>query len=180
MLFRSTGPNEPSTPANPDESKPMAAPAVRSGEDIDGRAAGGIDLNRAEAAAGSVITVRMGADHANQWVAAWLFSEPQLLGADWVQANSAGDLALTIPSTTPAGEHRVAVFDTKGAIIGWQAITITEAQATGGITTDRLAETGFNGDGAAPFVGAALLLLLAGGVLLARRRWTGHGLANGN
>ena len=171
-------PADPAEPSTPDSSKPTAAPAERSGADLGGSAAGGIDLNRAEVAAGSGITVRLGTDHANQWVAAWLFSEPQLLSGDWVQANSAGDLALTIPSRTPAGEHSVAVFDTSGAIIGWQAITITEAQPAGTITTDRLADTGFNGAGAAPFLGAGLLLLLAGGVLLARRRLRGHGLAD--
>ncbi|WP_139315989.1 LPXTG cell wall anchor domain-containing protein [Cellulosimicrobium sp. CUA-896] len=108
----------------------------------------------------------LGAEHADAWVAAWLFSEPTLLGGDWVRADAEGDLAVRIPAGTPTGEHRLAVFATDGTPIGWSSVEVEES--TGATPTDRLATTGSSTVWLLA-VAAAVLAVGAGAVLAARR-----------
>jgi surface-anchored protein len=149
----------PTVPVAP--SDPQAEPAGRSESSLEGIPAGGIILTPDEVRPGSVVTVSLGAAHANQRVAAWMFSAPVLLGATWSQADSSGRIAVTIPADTTPGEHRVAVFDDEGALIGWQWLTVLDASG-------RLAETGSTLGGAPLF--AAGLLLLGGLAALAAAR----------
>ncbi|GAB3401218.1 hypothetical protein GCM10027515_09620 [Schumannella luteola] len=158
--------------------KPGATPVARTGAELDGVDAGGVTLSASNVAAGSTVTIDLGAKAAGSWNAVWLFSTPQLLGGDWTAANADGRLAVTIPASTPAGAHRLAVFDAAGALVGWAALQVaaTPAAAEQAIATEAdraaLAATGVT---ASPYLAAALLLLLAGAaaVIVARRRRLG-------
>jgi hypothetical protein len=43
---------------------------------------------------------------------------------DWQQVNSQGYIKVKIPTTLPAGSHRIAAQDSRGIVFGWAPITI--------------------------------------------------------
>lgn len=146
-------PGQPSEPATPDVTgKPGAAPAARTGADLDGIAEGGLNT-AASTPRGGVIAVDLGEQNAGRWLALWLFSEPALLGGDWQQVGADGTVSVRVPDTTALGEHRIAAFGADGTVIGWSNLTVTAAEpaATGSLTP----------------TGADLTPLWAGGLLLA-------------
>lgn len=157
-------------PGDPDsgagQTEPEAAPASRTPDSLGDSVSGGITLSVRSVTAGSAVTVGIGAENAGSWNAAWLFSEPTLLTGDWVQANALGEFAVTVPADTAAGDHRVAVFDSSGELIGWETLTVTAAVAPGTVDVGDLAATG--GSSVLPTVTIALLLL-AGGMVIAMR-----------
>ena len=157
-------PPSPATPAAPDApiaSEPDGSPPARSAKDLGGVAAGGVTLSEDSVRVGSVVTVSLGAAHANARVAVWMFSTPALLGGTWSHADASGRVAVVIPADADPGEHRIAVFDSANALIGWQNVNVLDASG-------RLAETGQNLASAPVFGGG--VLLLAGIALLAMRR----------
>ncbi|MBN9141385.1 MAG: lamin tail domain-containing protein [Micrococcales bacterium] len=107
------------------------------------------------ARAGSTITVTIGASHAGEQVDGYVFSTPTALGTRTV--NAAGTIRLTIPVSLAPGDHRVAVYDASGALIGWFALAVTPAA---------LASSGADADGGLPLAAA---LLAAGAVLVGVR-----------
>lgn len=154
--------------------KPGDAPAAQTAGALEGIAAGGISVSTDAPQAGQVVTVEVGAERAGEWVAAWLFSEPVLLNGDWTQVAADGTIAVTIPADTEPGAHRLAVFDAEGAVIGWQQLQISAADAAGGGASGALATTGGSIDGG--WLGAAILLLLAGSsVFVVSRRMMRRG-----
>jgi surface-anchored protein len=157
----------PAQPGQPADAKPATAPAARTGAELDAVPAGGITPSTATPRQGEVVTIALGAQHADAWVAAWMFSTPTLLGGDWVRADAQGTLAVRVPADAPAGTHRIAVFAQDGSLIGWAAVEV--AEATGATPTDSLAVTG---SGVTPLLVVALLALAAGtgAVLLTRAR----------
>lgn len=157
-------PTDPGT--DPSGAKPDAAPADRTPADLDGTPQGGVDLSTSSPRQGQVVTVSLGAEHADAWVAAWLFSEPTLLGGDWVRADAEGDLAVRIPAGTPTGDHRLAVFAADGTLIGWTTVEVE--MSTGTTPTDRLATTGSSTVWLLAVAGA-VLVAGAAAVLVARR-----------
>lgn len=157
-------PTDPGT--DPSGAKPDAAPADRTPADLDGTPQGGVDLSTSSPRQGQVVTVSLGAEHADAWVAAWLFSEPTLLGGDWVRADTEGDLAVRIPAGTPTGDHRLAVFAADGTLIGWTTVEVEKS--TGTTPTDRLATTGSSTVWLLAAAGA-VLVVGAAAVLVARR-----------
>ncbi|WP_165962945.1 choice-of-anchor M domain-containing protein [Occultella glacieicola] len=179
----------------PPSGKPSEAPSDRSPADLGETPAGGIALDATSVAPGDFLRLGLGDAHAEAWVAAWLFSGPTLLGGDWLRATAAGSVTVQVPSDATAGEHRLAVFTSDGALIGWAELTVTGGgdgtggstgddtdSGTGADTGDRdagtddgtpvLATTGSSVHAAALTV--ALVLALAGAALLAvgRRRWS--------
>ena len=118
---------------------------------------GGITVPRV-VTAGQRITVGVGVARAGQNVSAWLFSTPTPLGTATV--STAGTFGATIPASMPAGEHRLAVTDANGAVIGWAPLTVRAGSA--------LAVTGTEVAGGA--VATALAAIVLGGLLLVRRR----------
>lgn len=159
-------PTDPGTP-RPNPGKPAAAPAARTGDDLSSVVAGGVTPSVTAPRQGQVISVQLGAEHANEWVAAWMFSTPTLLGGDWVQADATGTVAVRIPADAPAGAHRIAVYAADGTLIGWSAIQVAAADGT--VPTDRLAVTGSSPAGALGLI-AGLLVVGAGALVLSRRR----------
>lgn len=161
-------PTDPTTPAEPGTSdpKPAVAPAARTGQDLDGVPEGGLTLSTSSPQQGQVVTVQLGAAHADAWVAAWMFSTPTLLGGDWLRTDAAGAFAVRIPADAPVGEHRIAVFAADGTLIGWTTVQVDAA--TGATPTDSLAATGTT---PAPLVAVLVLMVVAGvgAVVLSRR-----------
>lgn len=129
--------------------------------------AGGISLGKATVSPGERLTIDLGAEHGQAWVAAWLFSTPTLLSGDWLQATSAGEITVHIPAEAELGKHRLAVFDACGSLIGWADLEVVHA-ANGQATAGDLAATG----SAVPLAILAIagFLVFAGTLLMNRRR----------
>lgn len=147
-----------------------ATPSTEPAETVaDGTPAGGIALDKGSVGQGGTVVITVGEEHAGEWIAAWLFSTPVLLGTDWLLVAPNGTVTVHIPATAAAGDHRVVVFDAAGALVGWQPLAVTAAGAGTG-TGDGLSKTGSELSPLA--LGGASLLLLAGGATLvaARRR----------
>lgn len=51
------------------------------------------------------------------WVGVYLHSDPVFAG--WFKPNSLGQIDVNLPGDLPAGDHRVVVLNTEGALIGW-------------------------------------------------------------
>jgi len=109
---------------------------------------------------GETIRVFVGVSHAGETVDVWIYSTPTYLGKAVV--GPTGYVTVTVPSSLPAGAHRIAVLDASGALIGWANVSVT---ASG------LAYTGLQVAG--PLWSAVLLLLLGGVLLTVRRRTRG-------
>lgn len=179
---------------DPVPSKPTSAPQPQTAASLAGGAVGGISASTTTPVAGTTLTVRVGegTSHANQWVAAWLFSAPNLLTPDWAQVSAAGTITVTVPVGTTPEAHRLAVYDATGALIGWQTLTVG-ALPDGGTPSDpdggqrpvkpvssetrdiALAATGAELGYSAAFAAGLLLLVGAGVLFAARRRRTAGG-----
>ncbi len=112
----------------------------------------------ATARPGQAVTVGVGSQLAGDSVEVWFYSSPVRIGAGAVTAS--GTITATIPADATPGEHRIAVYDAEGALIGWTGITIVAA--------DSLAMTGGGGAGGALIV--ALGMLIAGAAVFVLRR----------
>jgi hypothetical protein len=77
----------------------------------------------ASALPGSEIDVFVGTEFTGEFVSAFANSTPVVLG-DWQQVNSQGYIKVKIPTTLPAGSHRIAAQDSRGIVFGWAPITI--------------------------------------------------------
>jgi hypothetical protein len=77
----------------------------------------------ASAVPGSEIDVFVGTEFTGEFVSAFANSTPVVLG-DWQQVNSQGYIKVKIPTTLPAGSHRIAAQDSRGIVFGWAPITI--------------------------------------------------------
>ncbi|BDZ49022.1 hypothetical protein GCM10025867_12630 [Frondihabitans sucicola] len=139
---------------------PVAAPNPLPGDRLTAANRGDVS-GPARAAAGSSVTVAVGAAHAGEKVSAFLYSEPRSLGRVTVAAD--GTIRVAIPADVDPGAHRIAVYAADGTLLGWTPITITAA-ATAAAS---LAYTGSDPAGLA-LLGAGLLL--AGAGLAVRRR----------
>ena len=151
--------------------KPTNGPEDRSVADLGETPAGGIDLGAATVAPGDLLQVVLGAEHANTWTAAWLFSTPTLLADDWLLATGSGSITVQIPVDTALGDHRLAVFAPDGSLIGWANLTVaqpSDVDSGSAIGTGGLAVTG--GTLSIAAVGIAILLTFGGTLLVMIRR----------
>jgi 5'-nucleotidase len=82
---------------------------------------------------GDAIRVKVGAEHAGEWVSVWLHSKPQNLGGGWVQVPADGVLELTVPSDTGNGRHTLSVQDAAGHVIGWTTLMVKAGKPHHGI-----------------------------------------------
>ncbi|UPL13193.1 alpha/beta hydrolase-fold protein [Microbacterium galbinum] len=125
----------------------------------------------ATVAQGAPFDLSLGTDLAGATVDVYLFSDPAHLGT--LAASSAGIVQAIVPTDAALGAHRVAVYATDGALIGWAPVEVVAAPS-GGATApdDRLADTGADAGAIAPIALAASAAVLLGGgaALLARRR----------
>ncbi|WP_156837278.1 fibronectin type III domain-containing protein [Nesterenkonia alba] len=79
-------------------------------------------LGSGEITPGGEATVVVGEEFADQEATGVLFSDPVILGTETV--TSEGTVTYSVPSDVPAGDHRLAVYDTDGEIIGWTAVSV--------------------------------------------------------
>ncbi|MDQ1129345.1 lamin tail domain-containing protein [Microbacterium sp. SORGH_AS_0888] len=130
-----------------------AAPAESALTDA---ARGGV-TGPSSATPGETVTITVGTRYAGQTVFGWVFSTPIPLGSAVVSA--AGTASFALPTTLPAGAHRVVVTDSSGAVIGWTPVSVAALAATGG-------------DDTRGWVPASLVVVAVGAalVLLARPR----------
>jgi hypothetical protein len=109
---------------------------------------------------GQPVRIGVGDGHAGATLHPTLFSTPVYLGP--VTATSAGTILVTIPASTPAGAHRLAVLSADGSIVGWYAFQVVSPAAAPTALGD-------SGTAAVPALLAALTLLLAGAAALGIR-----------
>ncbi len=109
----------------PDPLKPQTPPKQQTAKTFDTPGSGTLGLNPATLKAGTTISVQLGATHAREWVALWLFSTPTLLGGDWIQLDNDGSTTVTIPNEMTAGEHRLAAYNAADQLIDWAPLNIT-------------------------------------------------------
>ncbi|MGG7507798.1 beta strand repeat-containing protein [Plantibacter sp. YIM 135249] len=126
---------------------------------------------------GSTVVVNVGAKHAGQFVGATVYSTPQWLG--WNLVDASGTVTLTLPEGLPAGDHRIAIVDASGALIGVATFTVTVTVNPDGTTTStaKLASTG--ADPVLPILGAALFLIAGAWLAVSARRRREQGVLIG-
>jgi len=113
---------------------------------------------------GSGISVQLDPALAGDTVHVWLFSTPTDLGEAIVGAD--GSIAVRIPASVPAGDHRLVVTDADGEIIAWTEIEVTAAQ----LPDSGLPATGGDARWQPLTVIGSLLALAIGAALLRRAR----------
>lgn len=119
---------------------------------------------------GRVVTVNVGAQHANEWIGVFLHSDPQFLG--WFLADALGNVTVTVPASV-TGAHRLSFVNAAGALLGWVPVSYQSAGGTGSVPGATGAAGGLSTTGGQDLFavgGVALLMLVSGGVLLAARR----------
>lgn len=121
---------------------------------------------------GDLAVLGVGTDYAGEWAFVYAYSEPTQLG--WQQV--AADGTVTVPTSgLEAGEHRFAVVDVDGALLGWAAAAVaaspsaTPSPAASGAPAPVAAEAG-PGIGVWALSGAVLVVGAALVVVLRRRR----------
>lgn len=108
---------EETPPATPTAS-PTATPVA---EDLTAQTRGQTQTP-AEATAGEPILVTVGDAHAGEYVNVVMFSTPRDLGEFLVAAN--GTILVTVPADVTAGDHRLAIYDGTGAVLGWDPVSV--------------------------------------------------------
>ncbi|WP_282851838.1 hypothetical protein [Gulosibacter sediminis] len=97
------------------------APSVK---DLTVDAEGGIEAP-GTVAPGDTIIVSVPEAKIGSTVTAVAFSEPQELGDLTITEDST--VALEVPADFPEGDHRLAIYDDEGEILGWQDVTVAAA-----------------------------------------------------
>ncbi|RUR01736.1 glycoside hydrolase domain-containing protein [Labedella endophytica] len=151
-----TDPTDPTTPGAP--SFAPSAPA-ETGDDLPEALRDRITVS----VSGRIAT--LGGLDPSSWHYVYVYSEPTALG--WVEADADGSATVTLPASVTAGEHRIAVLDDAGELMGWAEFTLAAGEDDGG-----LAVTG-GAVGWAAGVLAILLMALGATLVIARRRGLG-------
>ncbi|MFM9878344.1 MAG: carboxypeptidase regulatory-like domain-containing protein [Rhodoglobus sp.] len=143
--------------------RPGDAPAAVATADLTPAEEGGID-SAAQAAQGETLDVQVDPSLAGEWISVWGHSTPVLLG-DWVQVSPTGVVTVPVSTSMPTGAHQLVAQDAEGNVLGWTPIQIAAGAAASG-----LASTGSPITNVIAPLGATLLLLAAGTVLMLVRR----------
>jgi hypothetical protein len=77
--------------------------------------------------AGEALTISVPAGHEGETGYVFAFSGPAAFGTATIGANST--MQVTTPTSLALGEHRVAVYSATGAVLGWQRVSVVEAEA---------------------------------------------------
>lgn len=83
---------------------------------------------------GSEIDIFVGTEFSGEFVSAFANSTPVVLG-DWQQVNSDGYITVSLPTTLPAGNHRVGVQDSRSVVFGWAPMRVGGSQSGSGEPT---------------------------------------------
>lgn len=101
---------------------------------------------------GTVVTITLPAAQPGDWVYLYAYSDPVPVG--WVQVDAHRQVKVDV-SLLPAGEHKIAVLDADGNLIGWTGATVAGAEEV--VATDDGVTTagGAASEGDAPAATAA-------------------------
>jgi 5'-nucleotidase len=156
-----TAPPASPSPALPGSATaPTTSPVAAGAASLTAALRGLVTVSDSTVAPGQTITVEVGDSRAGEFVSAFMYSAPVALGG-WLRVAADGEVTVRIPANASAGEHRIAVQDASGAVIGWTTITVA--------ASDDLASTGVD---PTPTVILALMLLALGAAFTIRRRRT--------
>ena len=156
---------DPGTPVDPGAGNPSnpGLPQTGSGAPLTGEQL--VEANNGDVTAplsaepGGRVTINTGTQNAGKAVSVWMYSTPVQIASGTL--DSAGRIAVTIPTNATLGMHRLAVYAADGELLGWTSIRI--------VANGTLAQTGSDEDSSA--LGIALLLMLAGlTAIIVRRR----------
>jgi hypothetical protein len=73
---------------------------------------------------GTVVTLTLAGAAPGTWVYLYAYSEPTAVG--WVQVDANRQVKVDV-GLLPAGEHKIAVLDAEGELVGWTGATVPEA-----------------------------------------------------
>ncbi|MGN5734544.1 glycosyl hydrolase [Arthrobacter psychrochitiniphilus] len=168
-------PETPEVPALPSEA-PSVSPVAAGNESLTTDLEDRITLSDSTVVPGQTITATLGDSSVGTFVSAFLYSAPIDLGG-WQIVDPNAQIRLTIPTSTSIGEHRIAVQNTNGDVLGWAALSViaagtTESDTNAAANSGQLASTGVN-SGFPSLKVSGLLLLLAGCALIVLRRRRG-------
>ncbi|GAA1825580.1 lamin tail domain-containing protein [Nesterenkonia flava] len=126
---------------------------------------------------GGELIVEVDAEFVGAELSGVLFSDPLLLGT--AEVSSEALVTFSIPEEAEAGDHRVALYDADGQLIGWTAVTLTVEGADGSAETEAPGDTAAAPDGVeqsagglavtgatGAWIGGSALVLLVMGLLL--------------
>ncbi|MDO8382882.1 MAG: LPXTG cell wall anchor domain-containing protein, partial [Microbacterium sp.] len=156
---------DPGTPVDPGAGNPSnpGLPQTGSGAPLTGEQL--VEANNGDVTAplsaepGGRVTINTGTQNAGKAVSVWMYSTPVQIASGTL--DSAGRIAVTIPTNATLGMHRLAVYAADGELLGWTSIRI--------VANGTLAQTGADEDSSA--LAIALLLMLAGlTAIIVRRR----------
>lgn len=132
---------------------------------------------------GTVVTIGLPDREPGDWVYLYAYSKPIPVG--WIQVDESRLVRVDV-AALPAGDHKIAVLDENGALIGWTSATITAKESnvtsTNGGRTDAAekpaASRAVSADGGLSTTdwwllaggGTLLLVLVASAVVVRRRR----------
>lgn len=149
---------------------------------------------------GTVVTLTLPGTKPGDWVYLYAYSEPVPVG--WVQVDAARQVRVDV-ALLPAGEHKIAVLDADGRLIGWAGATVAGAEkavatddpattsdalaqddgpvaAAGSGTPDSTEDSGLSPSDWWLIGGAALVVLvMIGGAAVVRRRRSADAPADG-
>ena len=122
-----------------------------------------VDVDRAT----GTISVNVGAANGNTPLSFYFYSTPVFGGT--LTASASGDLTITVPSSLPAGAHKLAALDADGTVVSWNSFSWAAVDGGGAAGDGSLAATGFENGW---LLGVGGLVLAAGAllVLMARRQ----------
>ena len=106
--------------------RPDGTPQPVGATNLDSGLENGIAV-QSELEQGETTEVIVGEQYAGEWVSAWAYSDPTGLGDEWVQVDSSGAVEVPIPADLDPGAHSIAVQLADDELVGWSAVTVTEA-----------------------------------------------------
>jgi hypothetical protein len=96
-----------------------------SGDDLEASLDLGEDaLSNSSPEPGEEITITVGTEYAGQLVDVHLFSDPTNLTPDGVVVADDGTVTATLPEDATAVDHRIAVANRYGLVLGWASLTV--------------------------------------------------------
>jgi hypothetical protein len=132
---------------------PTAAPSTPvTGDDLTDDNQNGVTVDPGSVQQDGAVAI--GGLNAGEWYFVTAFSDPVQLG--WFQANADGEITVALTGVVP-GDHRLAVQDVDGELVGWAAVTVTAAPTTTPVTGGSTTTDGADSGTTTPVAGATAL-----------------------
>ncbi|OUZ07626.1 hypothetical protein BHE97_16120 [Aeromicrobium sp. PE09-221] len=89
-----------------------------------------VAVNPSTIEAGDEVTVSVPAADEGDWLMPVVYSDPQQ--TSWARLNASGELTgVTTPEDLEEGDHKLAVYDAEGELVGWGPLTVETADDPG-------------------------------------------------